>query len=172
MLMLEPASILTLESFRRLPPIVHKGNPGFIVSFGWMIFVLAVFLFWLAHKTKIGLPAFVKSGKALAVLTWVALVLTASIWLVDLNKTISATLQGFARERNVYDKYNVLSAIESVRRLTLAEARYQQKHPKLEFTCELEELPGISILSFTFTRKPMPLTLSCQSQIARASLRW
>ena len=28
MLMLEPASILTLESFRRLPPIVHKGNPG------------------------------------------------------------------------------------------------------------------------------------------------
>ena len=31
---------------------------------------------------------------------------------------------------------------------------------------------GISILSFTFTRKPMPLTLSCQSQIARASLRW
>ena len=29
MLMLEPASILTLESFRRLPPIVHKGNPGF-----------------------------------------------------------------------------------------------------------------------------------------------
>ncbi len=26
--MLEPASILTLESFRRLPPIVHKGNPG------------------------------------------------------------------------------------------------------------------------------------------------
>ena len=27
-LMLEPASILTLESFRRLPPIVHKGNPG------------------------------------------------------------------------------------------------------------------------------------------------
>ena len=33
-------------------------------------------------------------------------------------------------------------------------------------------LTGISILSFTFTRKPMPLTLSCQSQIARASLRW
>ena len=32
--------------------------------------------------------------------------------------------------------------------------------------------PGISILSFPFTRKPMPLTLSCQSQIARASLRW
>ena len=31
---------------------------------------------------------------------------------------------------------------------------------------------GISILSFIFTRKPMPLTLSCQSQIARASLRW
>ena len=31
---------------------------------------------------------------------------------------------------------------------------------------------GISILSFPFTRKPMPLTLSCQSQIARASLRW
>ena len=31
MLMLEPASILTLESFRRLPPIVHKGNPGYIV---------------------------------------------------------------------------------------------------------------------------------------------
>ena len=30
MLMLEPASILTLESFRRLPPIVHKGNPGYI----------------------------------------------------------------------------------------------------------------------------------------------
>ena len=29
MLMLEPASILTLESFRRLPPIVHKGNPGY-----------------------------------------------------------------------------------------------------------------------------------------------
>ena len=28
MLMLAPASILTLESFRRLPPIVHKGNPG------------------------------------------------------------------------------------------------------------------------------------------------
>ena len=28
MLMLEPASILTLESFRSLPPIVHKGNPG------------------------------------------------------------------------------------------------------------------------------------------------
>ena len=33
-------------------------------------------------------------------------------------------------------------------------------------------LSGISILSFPFTRKPMPLTLSCQSQIARASLRW
>ena len=32
MLMLEPASILTLESFRRLPPIVHKGNPGEDVS--------------------------------------------------------------------------------------------------------------------------------------------
>ena len=30
MLMLAPASILTLESFRRLPPIVHKGNPGYI----------------------------------------------------------------------------------------------------------------------------------------------
>ena len=32
MLMLEPASILTLESFRRLPPIVHKGNPGLQLS--------------------------------------------------------------------------------------------------------------------------------------------
>ena len=32
MLMLEPASILTLESFRRLPPIVHKGNPGQVVE--------------------------------------------------------------------------------------------------------------------------------------------
>ena len=31
---------------------------------------------------------------------------------------------------------------------------------------------GISILSIPFTRKPMPLALSCQAQIARASLRW
>ena len=30
--MLEPASILTLESFRRLLPIVHKGNPGLYIS--------------------------------------------------------------------------------------------------------------------------------------------
>ena len=37
---------------------------------------------------------------------------------------------------------------------------------------DLKVWAGISILSFTFTRKPMPLTLSCQSQIARASLRW
>ncbi len=37
MLMLEPASILTLESFRRLPPIVHKGNPGSRVSKGHTI---------------------------------------------------------------------------------------------------------------------------------------
>src|SRR5208282_2517491 len=29
-LMLEPASILTLEVSRRLPPKVHKGNPGSI----------------------------------------------------------------------------------------------------------------------------------------------
>ena len=33
-------------------------------------------------------------------------------------------------------------------------------------------LAGISILSFPFTRKPMPLTLSCQPQTALASLRW
>ena len=31
---------------------------------------------------------------------------------------------------------------------------------------------GISILSFPFTRKPMPLALSCQPQTALASLRW
>ena len=31
---------------------------------------------------------------------------------------------------------------------------------------------GISILSFPFTRKPMPRTLSCQPQTALASLRW
>ena len=31
---------------------------------------------------------------------------------------------------------------------------------------------GISILSFPFTRKPMPATLSCQPQTALASLRW
>ncbi len=31
---------------------------------------------------------------------------------------------------------------------------------------------GISILSFPFTRKPTPLTLSCQTQTALASLRW
>ena len=38
MLMLEPASILTLESFRRLPPIVHKGNPGlFALNNYWTI---------------------------------------------------------------------------------------------------------------------------------------
>ena len=41
---------------------------------------------------------------------------------------------------------------------------YQKKEPTMP--------AGISILSFIFTRKPMPLTLSCQSQIARASLRW
>ena len=33
-------------------------------------------------------------------------------------------------------------------------------------------LAGISILSFPFTRKPMPLALSCQPQTALASLRW
>ena len=44
-----------------------------------------------------------------------------------------------------------------------------EKDPQGGFT---NILPGISILSFPFTRKPMPLTLSCQSQIARASLRW
>ena len=33
-------------------------------------------------------------------------------------------------------------------------------------------LAGISILSFPFTRKPMPRTLSCQPQTALASLRW
>ena len=32
-------------------------------------------------------------------------------------------------------------------------------------------LTGISILSFPFTRKPMPATLSCQPQTALASLR-
>ena len=35
-----------------------------------------------------------------------------------------------------------------------------------------EVLTGISILSFPFTRKSMPLTLSCQPQTALASLRW
>ena len=33
-------------------------------------------------------------------------------------------------------------------------------------------LSGISILSFPFTRKPIPATLSCQPQTALASLRW
>ena len=36
----------------------------------------------------------------------------------------------------------------------------------------LEAYTGISILSFPFTRKSMPLTLSCQPQTALASLRW
>ena len=35
---------------------------------------------------------------------------------------------------------------------------------------EAKVLTGISILSFTFTRKPMPLTLSCQSQIGPGPL--
>ena len=35
-----------------------------------------------------------------------------------------------------------------------------------------EIFSGISILSFPFTRKPMPATLSCQPQTALASLRW
>ena len=43
--------------------------------------------------------------------------------------------------------------------------------PEIERQQKLGKEAGISILSFPFIRKPMPLTLSCQSQIARASLR-
>ena len=41
----------------------------------------------------------------------------------------------------------------------------------LHWNQDTDNYTGISILSFPFTRKPMPATLSCQPQTALASLR-
>ena len=60
MLMLEPASILTLESFRRLPPIVHKGNPGVKVL---QIFKLGALLHAEARYHRDSLVPFAQCGQ-------------------------------------------------------------------------------------------------------------
>ena len=51
---------------------------------------------------------------------------------------------------------------------------YSLQHPDSltqAVSTDANTLAGISILSFPFTRKPMPATLSCQPQTALASLR-
>ncbi len=51
------------------------------------------------------------------------------------------------------------------------ETQFEKEDTILALIHRTREEAEISILSFPFTRKPMPLTLSRQAQIALASLR-
>ena len=77
-----------------------------------------------------------------------------------------------AQEHEVLEATNRdLSQVSEQRRRDAEQLR--QKNVVIEGLKKKGEYPlsGISILSFPFTRKPMPATLSCQPQTALASLR-
>ncbi len=127
----------TLEFMAGTPYILAR-----LLSYlGPPLLLLAFILLFVRRWKKKAAPDYLKSGKLLAALTLLALVVTATsglaafahtLWTFEVIRQprVSRTL----RERNVY------SVIEAIERLNVAEAAYRQKNPRAGFTCNLKEL--------------------------------
>ena len=105
----------------------------------WFLAFVVVLLLVLRWR-KVALPIWIKSGRLLALITWLFLLVT----LAGIAAAYTETTVDFgdfvfaARLRLGHD--NERFAVAGLRRLTAAEAAYRQKNPKLGYSCKLEDL--------------------------------
>jgi hypothetical protein len=100
----------------------------------WALLLFMVALVILRWR-KVRLPGLAHSGKVLAALTWLALVIT-----------LGGTVFAFAQTTWLFPNLSLLPrarrrfAVASIEKLQAAEAAYRQANPKLGFTCKLADL--------------------------------
>lgn len=128
---------MTLEALAYAPKVLAR----MLLYLGPALLLLAFAPLWVLRWEKKVAPYSLKSGKLLAGLTLLALVVTATSELAAFAHTLWTV--GVIRapgEWRTIRKRIEYSAIEAVERLNVAEAAYRQKNPRAGFTCNLKEL--------------------------------
>lgn len=126
------------------PVRVYAGLAQLVTGYGPLVIVLAILSLGILHWKKM-LPDSLKSGRLLASVTWVVMVLTLGGVLATFANAMGETPQWVMGALHLRQDHNELAAIDSVRTLVAAEAAYKQKHPDLGYTCKLDELKPVAV---------------------------
>ncbi|HYX70024.1 MAG TPA: hypothetical protein VE825_12880 [Terriglobales bacterium] len=129
-----------------LPARVYAQAARWVQDYGIWVLLAGIALLVLLRWRRGAIPGFVKSGKLLAALTWLALLAT----LAGILAAFTMTLYMFPNLVLIRTTMNQRSAIVALWKLNAAEAAYRKAHPKQGFTCQLSELqppsaPGAAV---------------------------
>ncbi|HTO95556.1 MAG TPA: hypothetical protein VMK66_00825 [Myxococcales bacterium] len=123
-----------------LPTRIYAALADTLATWAPWFLAAVVVLLVVLHWRKVALPKWIKSGRLLALLTWLFLLVSLAGMGAAYTETTArfGDLVAWTRLRLGYA--NERFAVTALGRLNAAEAAYRQKNPKLGYTCKLEEL--------------------------------